>query len=625
MSGLFGICTEDGARTPDNIRVRKSAFSIRHRGLDACNILVEPGLGLAQQPFSDSTGLYSLVYSGEIHNIRPLRAMLEKLGIAFRTASDTEVVLHSLIQWGEDVLIRFEGMFALVFIDRRTHRLLLARDRFGTKPLYWMQGMTEDGPAFLFASEIKAFEPWMTLQPDFDTMAGYLLGYSNPICGSTFYQKVQCLTPGARLWYDGSGAIDIAPFFHLTNFLNPDEMARLDNLPTAEIVDEFADLMHRSLAANLHARGQSGAFCSDGVETSLIAAISATQHHKIPLIHVNTGGNRTGTEAARELTKSLKLDLHIAEVEEQDFIDMIPQVMRHCEAPFTSRSNGAALIKASRLAADVGITGLLSDGGSDELFIGSQMFAKKYLVNGCKQRIDALMPGIRPILVGQTEETRSVLNSPIKPEDTLAIDRSLEALPNRFRNHGKQWMLEHMHEPLRALLHHNEAMWMAAGVEMRFPFLDTRIARFGINLPTRYKLKASPFAFDKAHPFIRTKWVAREVANRHIPHTLSRRIGNGLGATVFQRLEIRANYFRNGQLQDLFSLTLAQMEETIRGADPDLKLRLLLTEVWLRCRLDHQDEAREIARLRDHVSILPDEFRPDSSTGGKPANAVVPG
>ncbi|WP_209509835.1 MULTISPECIES: asparagine synthase-related protein [unclassified Ruegeria] len=631
MSGLFGIRPENGARTPDSVRVRQSAFSIRHRSLDACNTVTEPGLGLAPQPFNDSMDLYSLVYSGGIRNVRFLRTKLEKLGVAFRTTSDAEVVLHSLVQWGEEALMRFEGMFALAFIDRRSHRLLLARDRFGMKPLYWAQGMTEDGPAFLFASEIKAFEPWMALQPDLDTMAGYLLGYNNPIRGSTFYQNVRSLTPGSRLWYDGSEKVDIAPFFQLTDFLDLNEMARLDNLPAAEIVDEFADLMHRSLTAHLPVDARIGAFCSDGVETSLIAAISASQHHKIPLIHVNVGSNRTGAEAARDLSKSLKLDLHIAKVEEQDVIDMIPQTMRHYEIPFASHSNGAALIKASQLAADAGITELLSGGGSDVLFNGYPLLARKYLVDGCKQRIFALMSGMRafsgmgPLQLGRAEKANSVLNGAVITEDTLAVQRNLKALPDRFIDRGKQLMLEYMHEPLRAILHRNEAMGMSAGVETRFPFLDTRIARFGINLPTRYKLKASPFAFDKVHPFIRTKWVVREVTKRYVPHTLSRRIGSGSGATVFQRLDIRSEYFRNGQLQDLFSLTNTQMEETILSTDPDLKLRLLLAEVWLRCRLYHQDEAQETTRLHDYINILPDGYRPTCSACAKPANAVVPG
>lgn len=111
--------------------------------------------------------------------------------------------------------------------------------------------------------------------------------------------------------------------------------------------------------------------------------------------------------------------------------------------------------------------------------------------------------------------------------------------------------------------------------------------------------------------------MVREVANRYIPNNLSQRIKIGFWTTVFQRLDIRPDYFKNAYLGDLFSLTRTQVANTIEEASPDLRLRLLLAEVWLRCRLDHQDEDREINRLRDHVSIRPDRFRP------KPADAVV--
>ena len=646
MCGLFGIFPEDATSSPDVTRLRQSGFAIRHRGPDAGNILSEPGLGLAHQrlslvdtdtrsdqPFTDPSGRYILVYNGEVYNFRTLRAELEALGIPFRTTSDTEVVLHSLIQWGEDALARFDGMFGLAFIDRQTHRVLLARDRFGMKPLYWMQGMTEQGPAFLFGSEIKAFEPWITLQPDVNSIAAYLMKFGGPTSGPTFYQGIRSLTPGTYLWHDGSGNIDTASFFHLTDFLDLDEMTRLDGLSAADIVDEYADLMHKSVASHLFADAPVGAFCSGGVDSSLIVAIAAAQHQNIALFHANVKGAWSEVDAASELAKSLKLDLHVIEAEEQDFVDMIPRVMRHYEYPFSYHPNCAPLMMIAQLAADSGIKGLLSGEGSDELFLGYPWLGRKRLTDGYERMISGLgsairaIPGVGPILapdrMGNMENVRDILNGREMAQDKRAVADSLAQLPRKFQERGRQWSLDYMHHHLRTLLHRNDTMGMAAGIEARFPFLDTQVARFGVNLPARYKLRASPFVFEKAHPFIRDKWVVREVANRYIPNTLSQRIKIGFWTTVFQRLEIRPEYFRNAHLGDLFSLTRTQMTNTIEEAGPDLRLRLLLTEVWLRCRLDHQDEDREINRLRDHVSIRPDRFRPRPSSANKPVGAAV--
>ncbi len=630
MSGLFGICPNDGTRTPDALGLRKSAFYIRYRGPDASHTLAEPGLGLAHQrlslvdtdirsdqPFTDPTGRYALVYTGEVYNFRSLRSELEALGIGFRTTSDTEVVLHSLIQWGADVLPRFEGMFGLAFVDRHTRQVLLARDRFGMKPLYWAQGLTKEGPAFLFASEIKAFQPWMTLRPDIEAVVAYLTHSGEPEQGQTFYDGVRSLSPGTCLRFDGPDRIGITPFFCLRDFLDPNEMARLDNLPTPEVVDEFSDLMHKSLAAHLFAEAPIGAFCSGGVDSSLLAAVAASQHQNLPLFHTNVKGERSEVDATRNLARSLKLDLHVVDVDEQDFVDMIPHIIRHSEGPPQKPSHCVPLMMAARLAAASGIKGLISGTGADELFLGNPKLGRKRLTRWYDRILDGArtLPSMGALLTTQ----------PLRNDRAKVIDRRLRALPRALRDRSRQWTLDYMHHPLSTHLHQNDAMGMAAGIEARFPFLNTAIARFAVNLPTRHKLRLSPFAFKAAHPFIRDKWVVREVASRYSPRALGPRIGNMGQTTVFQRLDIRPEYFRNTCLQDLIGLTRKQMYEAVTETAPDLRLRLLLTETWLRCGLDRQDESREISRLRDHVTIQPDTHPSNLSINREPANTAVPG
>ena len=139
--------------------------AISHRGPNGEGQWVEGNIGIGHrrlsiidlssagnQPMLSSNKRYVLSYNGEIYNYKEIREELKSLGFIFKSNSDTEVVLNSLIQWGEDALIKFNGMFALAFWDRLEEKLLLSRDRYGIKPLYY----TQQGDSFIFASEQKA-------------------------------------------------------------------------------------------------------------------------------------------------------------------------------------------------------------------------------------------------------------------------------------------------------------------------------------------------------------------------------------------------------------------------------------------------------------------------------------
>ena len=139
--------------------------TLAHRGPDGEGYFSDGGLGLghrrlaildltaaADQPMTTPDGRYTLVYNGEVYNFREIRKELEQLGHSFRSTGDTEVVLHALAEWGSEALSRFNGMFAFAFWDNKHRTLLLARDRYGIKPLYYKPL----GKTLLFGSEVKA-------------------------------------------------------------------------------------------------------------------------------------------------------------------------------------------------------------------------------------------------------------------------------------------------------------------------------------------------------------------------------------------------------------------------------------------------------------------------------------
>ncbi len=209
MCGIFGIVYNDATSVPDEARLRRSAGLLAHRGPDGSGVHVEAGIGLAHtrlslvsltersnQPFWDPERRYCLIYNGEIYNFRELRGSLRARGVVFRTTSDTEVLLQCLIADGAELTLpRLHGMFAFAFYDTVTRRVVLARDRFGIKPLHVYQ----DSRQLLVASEMKAMMPWIALRPDVFQVVRYLMNRGAPVRNSGFLEHVQIMPPGTMI------------------------------------------------------------------------------------------------------------------------------------------------------------------------------------------------------------------------------------------------------------------------------------------------------------------------------------------------------------------------------------------------------------------------------------------
>ena len=636
MCGIFGVQLFDSSKIPDHFRLRDSVASVNHRGPDAALTHVEPGLGLgharlslvdaharSNQPMWDDAHRHGLIYNGEVYNFAELRSELERSGVTFKTTSDTEVVLHALINWGERALLRFDGMFALAFFDRSDNSILLARDRFGMKPLFWTESITSDGPAFLFGSEVKTFRPWLDLQPDISSVLSYLMKFGGPTSGRTFYAGVVALKPGTRLIHRPGQAPDIAPYFELTEFLDEAETDRLSSMTPKAVADEFEILIDDAVRTHLFSDARIGAFCSGGVDSSLLVAMAARHNKDVALFHANVKGSWSELEPATKVANHFGFELNSIDVEEQDFIDMIPRVTQHYEYPFSYHRNCPPLLMIAEMARDRGVKGLLSGEGSDELFLGYPWLGRKRLTDSYDSMVAKSagwlrkIPGFGPILVrdqmGNFAHVREIASSREIADDVALVTKAISNTASHRNDPTHSWSLDYMHYHLRTLLHRNDTMGMAASIEARFPFLDNKLARFGVNLPGRFKLRKSIFALDKAHPFVRDKWVVREVANRHMPRDLGQRIKVGFWTTVFDRLEISPQYFANSPLTDMLSLSRSQLRDTVEQAPPDLRLRLLLTDVWITTVLDHQQPDKAVSRLRDHVMIRSEGVPPRQS------------
>ena len=295
MCGIFGILAHRPETVVDLTRLNVTAGVLGHRGPDHHAVFADERVGLvhtrlalvdldarSNQPFWDSRARYCLVFNGEIYNFRQLRTELEADGVGFRTTSDTEVLLESIIHRGLDAMLpRLEGMFALY--DTHEGSLTLARDRFGIKPLY----VYDCDDAFAFASEIRALRPWIRFEPDVLSISSYLHGFGGPTSGHSFYRNVAIVPPGTVVVVTPGRRGCYRKFWQVQDFWQPDETARLSALKPRQIVDEVEERLFESVRMQLLADAPVGVLCSGGVDSSVITAMAARVHPNLAIFHAN--------------------------------------------------------------------------------------------------------------------------------------------------------------------------------------------------------------------------------------------------------------------------------------------------------------------------------------------------
>lgn len=620
MCGIFGVVYADGGREPSEELLRRSAGLIAHRGPDGSGIYSEPGVGLAHtrlalvdldersdQPLWDPERRYCVVYNGEIYNFRELREELIGRGVRFRTTSDTEVLLQCLILDGPDrTLPRLQGMFAFAFYDKLERRLLLARDRFGIKPLLVYQ----DEEKFLFASEVKAMQPWIDLRPNVLRLISYLIGVTQPTRNKGFFESIEILPPGSVVKLDVGASPTTEKYMDLTDMIDRARSEELEGLTKEQIVDRVDELLQRSVKQMLVADAPVGALCSGGVDSSLIMAMAARHHQDLAIFHANIVGPLSEYEAAARLAKHLKLDLLTVEAHDHDFIEMTADVLYHYEQPFSLHPQSVAVLMLSKLVQKSGVKGVLTGEGSDECFLGYGKIAQERIwdfYDRQVKRLERLVLALPKVghhlwstkgqvavligdMLGQFEETSN------KQHARMQFARRMQRPPDRNVR-----TLDLLSETIRTLMHRNDTMGMAASIEARFPYLDEELVATAVNLPYRYKVRFSPGVWEKEHPFFRDKWVLRRVADRYLPKHLSQRKKLAFPASAFDRMRIPKEFFRGSFVSDYFKLSNDEFDILYETENQALEVRLMMLEAWAQIFIEGVEPDSVRQRLCQHA------------------------
>src|SRR6266581_2645633 len=347
---------------------------LKHRGPDDSGIYSSDDVGLGmtrlaiidlvtgQQPMSDPTGRYRIVFNGEIYNFRQLRTMLEADGRPFRTRSDTEVILQSYVAYGEACVERLRGMFAFAIWDAARRRLFLARDRLGKKPLYYWHR----GHLFLFASEPKALlcHPAVSRALDWPAFQHYLAFGYTPAARSIF-DSIEKLPP-AHTATLADGRLTLARYWRL-----PPADPAPHRPGLAESAAAMRDELREAVRLRLESDVPLGVFLSGGLDSSaVVATMREVTGQRISTFTVGFGASAASYDElpyARMVARRFETEHH-EEILEPVVADLLPTIVHHFDEPFADSSAIPTFVVAQATARHVKV--VLSGIGGDETFAG---------------------------------------------------------------------------------------------------------------------------------------------------------------------------------------------------------------------------------------------------------------
>jgi asparagine synthase (glutamine-hydrolysing) len=373
MCGICGLASVDGASSPDRAALEAMSETMVHRGPDSDGVLVEGPVGLAvrrlsiidleggDQPIGNEDRSIHVVQNGEIYNYRELRAELERRGHRFSSRSDTEVLVHLYEERGPRFVDELRGMFAVAVWDSRRRRLVLARDRFGIKPLYYRIA----GATLSFASELKALfaQPGFQRQIDFDALEAYLAFNSIP-APLTIFSEVRKLPAGHLLTWEGSEP-------QLERYARPRPVPAAEVRPEGdeELAAELRERLRDSVRAHLVADVPVGVLLSGGIDSSVLTALAASESaERVSTFSIGFEESSFDELSAARLVAEYYGTDHHELVLRPDAVELLPRLVEAFDEPFAD-SSALPTYLVSELAAGTVKVALSGEGG-DELFGG---------------------------------------------------------------------------------------------------------------------------------------------------------------------------------------------------------------------------------------------------------------
>jgi asparagine synthase (glutamine-hydrolysing) len=616
MCGLVTVMTSGGRTFPAPVLTQLTDL-LRHRGPDdAGYVWVEPAAGRCRtfpeaaaftgelsgvlfghrrlsvidltaaghQPFVSDDGTLVLSYNGEIYNYIELRSELESRGPAFRSRTDTEVLLRAYELWGADAFARLNGMWAFTLWDGRRGVLLACRDRFGVKPLYY----TQADDLWCFASEIKALLalPGFDRRIDRDGVVEFLARGATDHRTETLFHGVRAVPPGSFIEVSGSGVSSSgvsATKRYWTLRPDPD----VGRLPDPDAVERFRRLLRDAVALRVRSDVPIGTMLSGGLDSTSIAALVRERASGSTFSACWPGLPLDEEPAIDRLCQHLDLTSSKVYVTGEEALEVLPAVIRHLDEPFSSpvATVNYVLMRQARAS---GVPVVLNGHGADEALAG---YPERYVA---ARLADLLLSGRLPSFLA---ERRPFVNAgSVSDKHLLAALYRLLSPRGHERPESPGWTTrptrlqslqyaEHTARLLPQWLRMEDRMSMAHSVESRLPFMDYRLVEFAFAIRDSLKIRDGW-----------TKFILRSAMSGQLPPEIGwnrrkQRFAVPFGDWIRQSWRpMVSDLFLSGdahvgqflKLESFRTKLQAYLEGRRSGLSGSLLWRVLSTELWLR-------------------------------------------
>jgi len=505
MCGIVGQINFDNEPVSPML-VKKMTDVISHRGPDGEGQWIEGNIGFGHrrlsildltsagnQPMISSDHRYVITYNGEIYNFKEIRSELQKKGYLFRSSTDTEVVLYSLAEWGSQALLKFNGMFALAFWDRKEKCLLLARDRYGIKPLYFHQNSKK----LVFGSEQKSILEQPTFERSLNKQA--LLEYftfQNIFTDQSLLDGIFLLPAGHFAKLDCKQNERILKKtrywdYHFKEPVNPSSRE--------EYTEELGRLLTQAVNRQLVSEVELGSYLSGGIDSGAITAISSSRSSYLKTFTCGFDlSSASGIELlfderekAEAMSANFKTEHYEMVLKAGDMERCLPDLAWHLEEPRIGQSypNFYAAQLASKF-----VKVILSGSGGDELFGGYPWrYYRTAKTSNFNQYVDEYY------LYWQRLVDNTILKDMLSPVWSEVKDVwTRDIFEQVFKNHSnslekpEDYINHSLYFEAKTFLHGlfivEDKLSMAHSLETRVPFMDNDLVNFAMECPVSLKL-----------------------------------------------------------------------------------------------------------------------------------------
>jgi asparagine synthase (glutamine-hydrolysing) len=560
MCGIAGYFNLKEDKPPDRELLGRMVNMIRHRGPDEFGAFIDNNCALGQarlsiidletgsQPLSNEDESLWITFNGEIFNYLELRDELEENGHRFKTRSDTEVIIHSYEQWGEDCLNRFNGQFAFAIYNNKEKSIFIARDRLGIRPVFYAR----HNGRFYFGSEIKSIfcEPSIPRNLDFKGLDEIFTWWTTSP-PRTAFENINELEPGAFIRIK-SGKIDKKQYWAMDFPVEFDLNRDLNSW-----AEELHSLLVDAVRLRLRADVPVGAYLSGGLDSSATAALiknfTDTKVETFSIAFHDKAYDESGYQ--NQMAEFLGTNHHQIQCSYKDIAENFPKVIWHTERPIL-RTAPTPLYMLSGLVRDNNFKVVLTGEGSDEILAGYDIFKETLIRSFWAKNPDSewrpsLLRRLYPTLPLSASRARFYLetfyksglsekdkfffshipriNTTTKIKDYFTDDvktqigdyDSVQAFEKFIPESYYKWkhLLRAQYLEVRSLLSgyllssQGDRVSAANSIEGRFPFLDHRIVELGARIPPWYKILG-----------LKEKLVLKRAMNKELPKQITERV-----------------------------------------------------------------------------------------------------